>query len=123
MEKLIITKISWGKIELNGLLFENDVILLNDTVKKWDWKVFHTNHKEGIKVDEVVGYFSNGFNINKVVLSKGMQSMLNIHQDTIDFLKEQRVDFYLLETREAADIYNSLVEDGHNVLAFFHLTC
>ena len=59
---------------------------------------------------------------NVVVLSRGMAECLQVPRETIDFLKERRIEAHILPTTQAAELYNQLAKEGP-VGGLFHTTC
>ena len=59
---------------------------------------------------------------NVVVLSRGMAECLRVPRETIDFLKERRIEAHILPTTQAAELYNRLAKEGP-VGGLFHTTC
>ena len=47
-----------------------------------------------------------------VVLSRGMAECLQVPRETIDFLKERRIEAHILPTIQAAELYNRLAKEG-----------
>jgi len=120
-----IEDIEWGKIQVNGIVYQHDVIINKGVVTQWDWNKYKTNHSEGIKVEELKEFLIDGeFDVDKIVLSRGMQTKLNISNQTYLFSKIRNdVEFFIGDTISAYRKYNQWVKENNNVLAFFHLTC
>ena len=47
-----------------------------------------------------------------VVLSRGMAECLRVPRETLDFLKERRIEAHILPTTQAAELYNRLAKEG-----------
>jgi hypothetical protein len=120
-----IEDIEWGKIQVNKTIYQHDVIINKGVVTQWDWRNFKTNHSEGIKVEELKAFLIDGeFDVDKIVLSRGMQTKLNISDETYLFSRIRNdVEFFVGDTISAYRKYNQWVRENNNVLAFFHLTC
>ncbi len=58
-----------------------------------------------------------------IVLSRGMQLILQTCPESILWLDKIRVKHHLLETRDGATMYNELVAQGLSVGGLFHSTC
>jgi hypothetical protein len=121
----VIENIEWGKIQINKIVYQHDVIINKGFVTQWDWRKFNTNHKEGIKLKELEFFILNGkFDVNKIILSRGMQTKLNISDEAFLFLKNiNDVEFFIGDTISAYKMYNQWIKENNNILAFFHLTC
>lgn len=120
-----IEDIEWGKIQVNKKTYQHDVIINKGVVTQWDWRKFKTNHSEGIKVEELKAFLIDGeFDVDKIVLSRGMQTKLNISDEAYLFSRIRNdVEFFVGDTISAYKKYNQWVKENNNVLAFFHLTC
>jgi hypothetical protein len=57
-----------------------------------------------------------------IVLSRGMQLMLQTCPETLQLLKEQGIGVHVEQTRRAAEPYNKLAE-SEPVSGLFHSTC
>jgi hypothetical protein len=123
--KVYIEDIEWGKIQVNKTIYQHDVIINKDVVTKWDWRKFKTNHSKGIKVEELKAFLIEGeFDVDKIVLSRGMQTKLNISDEAYLFLRIRNdVEFFVGDTISAYKKYNQWIKENNNVLAFLHLTC
>lgn len=121
----VIENIEWGKIQINKIVYQHDIIINKGVITQWDWRKFNTNHKEGIKLKELEVFILNGkFEVNKIILSRGMQTKLNISDEAFFFLKSiNSVEFFIGDTISAYKMYNQWIKENNNILAFFHLTC
>jgi len=53
---------------------------------------------------------------------RGMAECLRVTRETLDFLKEQRIEAHIFPTAQAAELYNRLAKEGP-VGGLFHTTC
>ena len=120
-----IEDIEWGKVQVNQTIYQHDVIINKGVVTQWDWSKFKTNHSEGIKVEELKAFLIDGeFDVDKIVLSRGMQTKLNISDEAYLFSRIRNdVEFFVGDTISAYRKYNQWIKEKQMVLAFFHLTC
>ena len=120
-----IEDIEWGKVQVNQTIYLHDVIINKGVVTQWDWSKFKTNHSEGIKVEELKAFLIDGeFDVDKIVLSRGMQTKLNISVEAYLFSRIRNdVEFFVGDTISAYRKYNQWIKEKQRVLAFFHLTC
>ncbi len=124
----IIKHISWGKIQLehNGTLttqlttYTYDCKIWPGGSKKWDWKETGTHHDPGIQIADVQDLVDTA---DIFVLSRGMQEMLKVKQETIDFLKSKNKIVHVEQTEKAVEMYNKHVKEGKKVAALIHSTC
>ena len=116
----IITNITWGQMEVEGLGLGRDFKLYPGGGREWDWNETGTRHFPGIQPADVEELIQNGSKI--IVLTRGMELMLQTQQKTLQFIKEFNIPVYIDETLKAVDIYNSLTETKL-VGGLFHSTC
>jgi hypothetical protein len=115
-----IVRISWGRMEVEGLGVGKDFKLYPGGGRAWDWAETGTRHSPGIQPADVEELVARG--ATTVVLSQGMNKQLQVHPDTRRYLEERSVTVHIAETREAVRIYNELTE-GTLVAGLFHSTC
>jgi hypothetical protein len=58
-----------------------------------------------------------------VVLSRGMQLVLQTCPETLEYLRDHRVVVHVEGTNQAARVYNDLAAKGVAVGGLFHSTC
>jgi len=116
-----ITHISWGKTKVEGEknVFK-DAKLFPGGAREWDWSETGTHHEPGIQVADIEELLENG--AQEVVLSQGFHERLQVCTETLELLKRKQIPVHVLETEEAAKLYNRLVED-RMVAGLFHSTC
>lgn len=122
IQRPIIEDICWGKINckfFNKVEAFKDVIITPKKLISWDWIKTGTKHSPGIEVS-VIKDFINDADI--FILSKGMDEVLQTTSDTIEFLKVNKKQFYILQSIEAVKLYNKLVKNNQ-VVALIHTTC
>jgi hypothetical protein len=115
-----IVRISWGRMEVEGLGVGKDFKLYPGGGRAWDWAETGTRHSPGIQYADVEELVAHG--ATTVVLSQGMNKQLQVHPDTCSYLEERSITVHVAETREAVRIYNDLTE-GALVAGLFHSTC
>ncbi len=116
-----IRRIVWGAIRAEGFLWGKDMKLWPGGGRPWDWGETGTRHEPGIQIADVQELLDHGATV--VVLSRGMQLMLETAPETIEFLENKQIDFHIAETNQGVKIYNDLVEQGAAVGGLFHSTC
>jgi hypothetical protein len=89
--------------------------------RAWDWSETGTHHDPGIQVLDVEELLDHGSKV--VVLTRGMELMLQTQQETLDYLSTKGIAHHVVETREAVQLYNELVAQGERVGGLFHSTC
>ena len=116
-----ITHVSWGRLEVEGKAGSyEDAKLLPGGSKEWNWRETGTEHVPGIQPADVQELQDHGANV--VVLSRGMAECLRVPRETIDFLKERRIEAHILPTAQASGLYNRLAKE-RPVGGLFHTTC
>lgn len=115
-----ITRIGWGRMEVEGLSAGKDFKLFPGGGRPWDWTETGTRHVPGIQPADVEELLARGSEI--VVLSRGMLLALRICPETLALLKAENVTVHVEETRAAVERYNALAAELA-VGGLFHSTC
>jgi len=116
----LVTDISWGRMEVEGLGEGKDFKLYPGGGREWDWSETGTQHVPGIQPADVEELLEQGATV--IVLSRGMQLMLQTCPETLDLLKHRGVTVHVKETKEAVTLYNKLTARDA-VGGLFHSTC
>jgi hypothetical protein len=120
-ESTQISRIEWGKIEVEGLGRFPDVKLWPGGGREWDWSETNTHHVPGIQIADVSEILEHGARV--VVLSRGMELRLHTCPETLEHLRGAGVTVHVEETQQAVRVYNELVRRGELVGGVFHSTC
>ncbi|WP_419813821.1 Mth938-like domain-containing protein [Glacieibacterium sp.] len=115
-----IEHLEWGTITVAGLGSNKDVKLYPGGGRAWDWGETGTRHNPGIQPADVQELLDHGSEV--VVLSRGMDLVLQTCPATLQLLADRRIPVHVLETREAARLYNELAS-SQPVGGLFHSTC
>ncbi len=118
-----ITRLSWGRIEVEGessTLAFKDAKLFPGGAREWDWNETGTRHTPGIQPADVEELLAHGADV--VVLSRGVYQRLQVPKETLRFLEDHGVAAHVLPTKEAVRLYNELRERC-KVGGLFHSTC
>ena len=115
-----ITHISWGRMEVDGLESGKDFKLYPGGGRPWDWNETGTRHVPGIQPADVQELLEKGSAV--VVLSRGMDLVLQTCPETLELLRQSGVEVHVEETRAAVQLYNRLA-DTRPVGGLFHSTC
>jgi hypothetical protein len=116
----LIRRISWGRMEVDGLGRSKDFKLYPGGGRPWDWRETGTEHVPGIQPADVAELLEHGAEV--IVLSRGMQLVLQTCPQTLELLRSRGIAVHVLETKAAAALYNQLAED-RPVGGLFHSTC
>lgn len=123
-----VTRLVWGAVEVQGVGRFKDVILHPGGAAVWDWAVTGTRHRPGIQpadVDQAVAAThaeSVSAGIKALVLSRGMESRLGVHEDTVPYAESLGMEVYVAPTEDAVALYNELAAT-RMVAALIHSTC
>lgn len=115
-----ITKAKWGTVETSDGSSYKDAKLYPGGSRAWDWNETGTHHVPGIQPADVEELIENG--ARTIVLSKGFNERLQTCKETKEYLDDNDIDFYILETEKAVQKYNSL-RKNQAVGALIHSTC
>ena len=116
----MITNISWGRMEVEGLETGKDFKLFPGGGRPWDWNETGTRHIPGIQPADVQELLDRGSEV--IVLSRGMLLALQTCPETLALLRERGIPVHVQETQAAVKLYNKLAEK-QRVGGLFHSTC
>lgn len=123
-----ILNIKWGEIKIenhsndikyNSLIFK-DAKCFPGGCKNWDWNETGTRHFPGVQITDIEELLKES---KVIVLSLGMDKILKIKQETINYLDNLGIEYYIFPTLEAVEKYNSFVDKNIQVGGLFHSTC
>lgn len=109
-----VEKYSFGKMVVDGVEYDEDILILGSEVKEGWWRLSGHRLSEEDLVD--VLEYGPGY----LVIGTGSSGMLKVPRDVI-----RRLDFHVecCPTGEAWKIFNREFEAGRKVAGAFHLTC
>src|SRR5262245_7852423 len=107
-------------MEVEGVGAGKDFKLYPGGGRAWDWNETGTRHVPGIQPSDVAELMERGSTV--IVLSRGMDLVLQTCPETLELLKQRGVTVHVEETRAAVELYNRLSAD-HAVGGLFHSTC
>jgi len=116
-----IDHLEWGAMEVHGLARGRDMKLWPGGSHEWDWRETGTHHDPGIQIVDVKELLEKGARV--VALSRGIQLVLQTCAELLEYLRDHGVLFHVLETGQAARLYNELAATGLAVGGLFHSTC
>ena len=118
-----VNNIVWGEVtvtEVDGAIKKYKDAKLSPTgSQEWNWKSTGTQHVPGIQVADL----KDIIDADVIILSRGMDLILQTKPETEAYLKSLNKEYYILETREAVKKYNELIDAGKKVAALIHSTC
>ncbi len=115
-----ITKLRWGRLEIEGRRSFKDAKLFPGGGREWDWGETGTAHIPGIQPTDIEELLEH--EVDVVVLSKGILERLQVCPETLATLLERRIPVHVLQTEEAMRRYNELAAK-QRVAGLFHSTC
>ncbi|WP_330299350.1 MTH938/NDUFAF3 family protein [Streptomyces sp. NBC_00503] len=116
----LVTHVSWGRMEVEGLPPGKDFVLYPGGGRAWDWSRHGTRHEPGIQPADVRELLDRG--CAEVVLSRGMELRLHTMPETLSLLQDAGVGVHVEETTAAVALYNRLAAT-ERVGGLFHSTC
>lgn len=116
----LVTSVVWGRIEIAGARYK-DAKVFPGGARAWDWNETGTRHVPGIQPADAEELIANGADV--IVLSRGMQLVLEVPAGTIEELERRGIEVVVAETREAVRRLNGLSASGRRVGALLHSTC
>jgi hypothetical protein len=117
----LITHISWGYMEVEGVGTGKDFKLHPEGGLAWDWRESNTRHSPGIQPIDIQELVEHGANV--IVLSRGILLKLETSPEALEYVKETGVELHTMETRMAVEFYNHLARNNTAVGGLFHSTC
>ncbi len=112
----MIDSYSFGRIVIDGKTYTSDIILYPDRVDdSWWRKSGHLLQKEDLR--DIIQY-----NPEVLIVGTGAYGLMNVLDETKQFLELKGIELRAGVTEEACKTYNELKEK-RKVVAAFHLTC
>lgn len=115
-----IIHIAWGEMKVEGIGSGKDFKLYPGGGREWDWNETNTRHVPGIQPSDLEELLDKGSKV--IVLSRGMQLVLQTCPETLEMLEKKRIPVYVEETKAAVELYNRLAGQ-EAVGGLFHSTC
>ena len=120
MTNLAIASFRWGQIvDSSGRTFK-DARLFPDGVEEWDWRKTGTRHDPGIQIADLEDLLATKPDV--VILSRGVDLVLQVPQATIDFARSHAAHVLVLQSEQAVAEYNRRIAT-ERVVALVHSTC
>lgn len=118
-----VIALKWGEIKVrhadDTVHTYKDAKIFPSGSKEWNWKLTGTEHVPGIQIADT----QELLDADVFILSRGMDQILQVMPETIQFLKEHGKEVHVEQTEEAVKLYNKLVAEGKKVAALIHSTC
>jgi len=111
-----ITGYRFGRIEIGGRRYSNDVIVHSaGHIEKWRRRRGHELDAEdlaGISLERV----------SHLIVGTGYFGVMSVNRTAIDFCRERGIDLEILRTPKAVERFNECL-DEEGLAGAFHLTC
>lgn len=112
-----IEKTGFGWIIIDGKRYEQDVLILANGEILNRYENFTGNNHE-FSIQEAKKLLNPKPEV--IVVGTGQGGVLKVKEETIEFLKKEKIKLIALPTPKAIEIFNKLKETKS---ALFHLTC
>ncbi|HWU91485.1 MAG TPA: MTH938/NDUFAF3 family protein [Kofleriaceae bacterium] len=120
LDNLSIDSFRWGQIiDSSGRAFK-DARLFPGGAEEWDWGATGTRHNPGIQIADLSDLLVMKPDV--VILSRGVNLVLQVPQATIDFARSHAGTVLVLQSKEAVAEYNRRISN-ERVVALIHSTC
>lgn len=112
-----IDSYQFGKIIINGSVYDNDVKIIGGVVHPNWWR------REGhsLSPKDIEDILQAGPLV--LIIGCGASGMMDVPDDTQKILKGHNIRFEMLDTAKAVHRINELSEACENLAAVLHLTC
>ncbi len=114
-----VTHFEWGKIVVDSTTYK-DCRLWPNHHEAWNWDKTNTRHVPGIQIADLSDFVNE---IDIIILSQGVDGILKIKPETIEYLKKQNKEIHIARTPQAIELYNKLSTENKRVGALLHSTC
>lgn len=114
---MVIESYAFGKIVIDGQIYERDVILTRDRV--WDGWWREEGHR--LSIADLGQAFTTDPEI--LVVGTGSFGFMRVPDETRKEIERRGIELHVLPTGKAWALYNQIESQGQRVVAAFHLTC
>lgn len=117
VRKMKITHYSFGKITVDGVEYQADLIVFPDSVYKSWWR------KEGhsLCLEDLEEVLKRDVEI--LIVGTGAYGKMKVPEELKSVLKSKGIEVKVFETDRAVKEFNTLIEQHQKVAGAFHLTC
>ena len=119
-----ILALKWGSVTVknpDGSIKQyKDCKLFPTGSSIWDWRLTGTEHNPGIQITDIAAFINN---VDIVILTEGMDGVLQIMPETIEYIKNVGKEYHKARNKKAAKLYATLTKEGKKVGMVLHSTC
>ena len=122
--KTEISHLSWGQIDvtISGRSYQyKDCLVWPGEAHEWNWNLTGTRHEPGIQFADIEEMLKHDLEV--VILSQGMFNRLQVCPELKQILESKGIEYHIVDTKRAVELYNDLTRQGKRVGAAFHSTC
>ena len=109
---------TFGRIDIDGVCYSKDVMLVRGEVRCPWWRSAGGHHYEPEDLGEVLAAAPE-----VVVLGTGFFGRVKVSREALEALAEAGSEVVVETTARAVRDFNRLVAEGRDVAAALHLTC
>jgi hypothetical protein len=123
MQEILITNLSWGKMEVSiGREKQRfkDCKIWPEGARAWNWDETGTEHNPGVQPADIEEILQG---VDVMILACGVFGRLGVCAETETLLRERGISYYIENTKQAVALFNDLVKQGKRVGGVFHSTC
>ena len=124
MKEMMITNLSWGKMEVDlggELQVFKDCKLWPGGGREWRWDETGTHHSPGIQPADIEEILEH--DVEVILLTRGQLGRLGVAEETEDFLRKRGIPYRIERTKKAVALFNEMTRAGKRVSGVFHSTC
>lgn len=110
-----LTGYHFGRIEVDGVLYEHDLAVTPTEVREWRRREGHAVHPEDLELALAAGP-------QVLVIGTGFSGMLRVTREAERALRDRKVELVAERTAEAVEAFNEL-SPSRRTCALLHLTC
>ncbi len=118
-EAPMITHYSFGRMEINGDSYNEDLIIKEKQVFPHWWR--KRGHNIELSDFDLKRQLSP--DLETVVIGTGYHGLVKLESDFKEYLGKNNIKLEAYPTSEAVNVYNKYLGEGKKVLGAFHLTC
>lgn len=113
--------LKWGTVVIDGREYHYDVVVTPDGVLKPRTREEDKFGSHTFEKGEFSGLIDGGAKV--IIIGTGTDDLARLSKGAEDYLGKAGVELIQLESGEAIEKYNELVEKGRKVGAIIHITC
>ncbi len=112
-----IDSYTFGTIVIDGKTYTSDVIIYHDEVDASWWR----NESHRLQASDIRKALDAQPDI--LIIGTGYAGVMSVPREVASFIAAQGIDVRIEKTTRAVELYNSLGETKHYVIAALHITC